>query len=380
MKMGAQKMNLEDYMDLCRHDFSSFVGFSFHELYPHQNYQHNWHIDVMAHHLTKVVKGECQKLIINVPPRMLKSHCASIALPAWVLGRDPRKKFLYLHAGKRLGYELQDEFLALVNSKRYRALFPHMQRPEIDKMRFTTHYGGGRQFVPIMGKLTGLGADFIVIDDPIGTDDVRDDTLRMRLHKQFDENILQRLNDKNNGAIILVMQRLHEKDLTAHLIAKNDGWVHLDLSAIALQDESWPITDRKFYHRKKGEVLHEAREPKEALMHVLKSVNSHAFSYQYLQGQYKPRFGDNEQGCLWFSPMRDNEFYDPNVIEERLHGFVHIDEKDLIKSQLFGIDKDIVPNNMRQGLTIEEIELHGNILREKMFERERMRESGELLF
>ena len=117
-------MNIEDYQRILRHDLSSFIRFSFQTLLPRAEYHHNWHIDVMAHQLTKVVNGECKRLIINMPPRMLKSHCASIALPAWLLGRDPSKRILYLHSGKALGRDLEDQCYDLMMSRRYRALFP----------------------------------------------------------------------------------------------------------------------------------------------------------------------------------------------------------------------------------------------------------------
>lgn len=228
--------------------------------------------------------------------------------------------------------------------------------------------------------MDAIGPMFGIMPVLMGTDEVRDKAFREKLYRQFEENVLQRLNDKSSGSIVLVMQRLHEDDLTAHLIAKNEGWVHVDLSAIALKDEKWPITDTKFYHRKKGEVLHPNRESKEALLNVLHSINSHAFSYQYLQGHYQPRFGEEEKRCVWFSPLRDDEFYDLEVAkEERRNGFYFVHEKELIKSQVFGIGEDIIPDNMRHGYTLEELEFHGNILREKMLERERMREAEDLL-
>ncbi len=110
------------------------------------------------------------------------------------------------------------------------------------------------------------------------------------------------INDKKNGAIVLVMQRLHEDDLTAHLLAKDEGWVHLNLPAIAMQDEIWNLPYGQTYLRKKGEALHEARESREQLVGILKAIGGHPFSYQYLQGAYKPRFGDTGHGCIWLRP------------------------------------------------------------------------------
>lgn len=333
-------MQVEDIQNIYRHDFSSFTRFAFQELYPHADYRHNWHIDVVAHCLSKVERGEINRLIINLPPRMLKSHCASVAFPAYVLGRDPRKKLLYLHNGHSLGRDLEEQCAALMQSRRYRALFPqNIIRNDSD--RILTSYGGQRRHTPIMSRLTGIGADMIIIDDPISTNDVKNQYERERLNQQFDENILQRLNNKKSGAIVLVMQRLHKHDLTAHLLAKNEGWVHVDIPSIALKDEVWNLPHGRTYTRLKHEVIHRERESADDLTKVLKSVGGYAFSYQYLQGQYTPHFGETGEGGIWL----------PNI------GFVKMQEAELILPRVFGIGEDPCPAaGMRVRMTEEEFE------------------------
>lgn len=213
-------MNPNELMTLYRHDLASYFRFSFNELHPHVTYQHNWHIDVLAHKFKQVLDGKIQKLIVNLPPRMLKSHCASIAFPSWVLGRDPRQNILCLHGHNNLGRDLHDSSWELMQSKRYRALLPHMTLTE-NEPRIKTNHGGSRQHLPLMGRLTGLGADIIIVDDPMTPADALCDTTRQQINRQFDENVLQRLTNKKTGAIIVVMQRLHENDLCGHLLATN---------------------------------------------------------------------------------------------------------------------------------------------------------------
>lgn len=340
-------MRIEDIQNIYRHDFSSFVRFGFQELYPYADYQHNWHIDVIAHYLEKVENGEINRLIINLPPRMLKSYCACIAFPAYVLGRDPRKKLLYLHNGQSLGRDLEEQCAALMQSRRYRALFPqNIIRQGSD--RLLTSHGGHRRHMPIMSRLTGLGADMIIIDDPISTDDVKNPHDRVRLNQQFDENILQRLNNKKAGAIIVVMQRLHEDDLIAHLLAKNEGWTRVDIPSIALKDETWDLPHGNTHKRLKREAIHPARESINDLVDILHSVGGHAFAYQYLQGQYKPHFGENGKGGMCLHPCTSEDFIDSSQTGHNIFAFITMQESQLILPKIFGIGHDLVPDKIRE--------------------------------
>jgi hypothetical protein len=361
--MGGQKMNIEDFQKLLRHDLTSFTRFAFDILQPHAEYHHSWHIDAITWALTQVSDGKIKRLIINMPPRTLKSHCASIAFPAWLLGRDPRQKILYLHASNALGCDFDEACFDLMISSRYRAFFPST-RVTLKKNKISTNFGGHRQFMRINGRLTGLGADIVIIDDPISTADARDPKARMLLHQQFDDNISQRLND--DGAIIVVMQRLHEDDLTAHLLAKNEDWMHLDLSAIALQDETWNLPHGRTHLRSKGDVLHASRKSHDGLLDTLNSIGGYAFSQQYLQGQYTSRFGEEGHGSVFLTPFREDEEWNPQTSPPRLHGFHRFDEADFIRPKVFGVGEDPLPAKMRSMLTVEEWTKDAKILRDEM--------------
>lgn len=354
-------MNSADIQNLYRHDLGSFFKFSFHELHPYATYHHNWHIDVMAHHLHLVSQGKIKKLIINMPPRMLKSECVSIAWPSWELGRDGRKSFLCLHGSKALGVDLHEKSFELMGSKRYQALFPDTRIKE-ESNKLITAFKGKRQFMTLAGKLTGLGADTIIVDDPMSTEEARCDETREFINRQFDENVLQRLSGKD-GSVVIVMQRLHENDLTGHLLAKKEGWVHVNLSAIALENELWNLPYGRSYYRQKGEALHEARMSQEDLIEVLHSIGGYAFAYQYLQGQYKPRFGDTNKGCLWLTPMREGVFWDARIEKTRPHGFYEFTEAELMLPKIFAVGEDPYPADMRSQLTIEEFEIAAQQLR-----------------
>ena len=368
-------MNTEDLMNMYRHDLGSFTQFGFRELHPHIPYQHNWHIDAIAHALSEVERGNIRRLIITLPPRALKSHCVSVSWPAFLLGRNPRLKLLYLHAGKALGQELENSCQALMSSRRYRALFPSTVIRQ-QKQKLLTGFGGYRQFMPVMGRLTGLGADIIVIDDSIGAVEARDDHERAKVNAQFDDNIWQRLNSKSKGAIVIVMQRMHEDDLVSHVLKKDESWVHLNMPAIAIADEVWNLPYGKTHFRKKGEVLHPARESRDQLVEILHAIGGYTFSLQYLQALYKPKFGMYGKGALWLTPMRDGIFYDERQNSGGLHGFYHFSESSLILPKIFGIGEDPYPDNMRNTMTLEEFEIACQVGRENL--EKHHRETGLL--
>ena len=146
--------------------------------------------------------------------------------------------------------------------------------------------GGGRFAVAVGGTFTGRGADIIIIDDPLKAADAQSESARRSLNEWYATTLTSRLNDKRTGAIILVMQRLHEDDLAGRLL-RDEGWHHLCLPAIAEQDQEIPIGPNAVYRRRKDEVLHPAREPLELLeddeardgfSHVLGAISTAADS------------------------------------------------------------------------------------------------------
>jgi len=365
-------------MDMYRYDLSSFIQFAFRTLNPYQRYLHNWHVEVVADVLERVKNGDLKKVIINLPPRMLKSHCASVAFSAYILGRDPTLKLLYLHASDELGRDLHMECTELIQHSRYQALFPHTSSYEFDNRKIITPHGGSRRHSTYAGKITGLGADIIILDDPVSATDSLNASARDEANKIFDHNILQRLNNKHDGAVILITQRLHEDDLTSYVLKNNTDWHYVNMSAIALHDEVWDLPHGQQHKRLKGQVIHPDRLSFNELADIARTMNGYSFSYQYLQGQYKPRFGDEGHSCIWLSPQREGEFWDARTSPRKPFGFYHFTEQDLILPKVFGIGGDPCPPNMRDGMTREELEISLALYRETMLEHQRKVKSGEL--
>jgi hypothetical protein len=223
-----------------RQDFGTFVVKVFQTLHPGGEYMHKWHIDAITYALTQVYLGATRRVVINVPPRYLKSLCASVAFPAWVLGHDPGKKFACVSYSEALATDFARKFRTVITADWYRELFPDMQLCKDTETECETSRGGGRFVVPIGGSFTGRGADVIVIDDAINAQDAQNDKLRRRVYDWYQGTLVPRLNDKENGSIILVAQRLHEEDLCGQLL-RDGGWSHLNLPAIAEEDQQIPI-------------------------------------------------------------------------------------------------------------------------------------------
>ena len=271
---------------LLHEDLASFVAMSFRTLEPGTEYRENWHNLVFAHHLTRVARGEVRRLIINVPPRSLKSITASVAYPAWVLGQDPGCKIMCVSYSGDLARLHAGNFRAIIETDWYRRVFPRTILDARGKriMEMTTTANGGRFSSGTDGSITGRGADLIIIDDPIKAQDALSEAERRHVNELYDNTIYTRLNQKTRGAIVIVMQRLHEDDLVGHVLPK-EGWEVVSIPAIATRDHPYPMgpEPHEVYRRRAGELLYPEREPQVVLDQLRRNLGSMSFSAQYQQ-------------------------------------------------------------------------------------------------
>lgn len=270
--------------ELMRQDFGSFLIRAMPHIQGGADLAYNWHIDAIAYQLERISDGSCRRLIVNLPPRNLKSIIISVAWVAWQLGNNPTLNFVCVSYSNELSSKHARDCRSIMQSRWYQDLFP---RTRIASSRsaahdFETTAGGGRLATSIGGTLTGRGGDIIIIDDPIKPDDANSDTARDGVNDWFHSTLASRLNDKKRGAIITVMQRLHQYDLAGMLIETGD-WEVLTLPSIAVEDEVIPLTRARTHMRKVGDILHPEREPLAALMAVKQSVGSINFEAQYQQ-------------------------------------------------------------------------------------------------
>ena len=276
----------EEILALQAADFPTFLQMVFEQLTPDTPYQYNWHLDVIAHALEEVRAGRIKRLIINVPPRSLKSISASVALPAFWLGHDPSVQFICASYGQELADKHAFDCRAVMESIWYQALFPTRllgtRRAVSD---FQTTRNGGRLATSVGGVLTGRGADVIIIDDPLKPNEALSETTRNNTNQWVDGTVFSRLNNKVDGAMIVIMQRLHLDDLSGYLMEKG-GWTVLSLPAIAEADACFRIPTvfgPRVYRRSIGQALHAAREPLSVLEELRRHLGEFNFSGQYQQ-------------------------------------------------------------------------------------------------
>jgi predicted phage terminase large subunit-like protein len=285
---------------ILRSNLAAFIQKTFVTVSPGDAFAGNWHIEAMAHELNKVMRNENRHLIITIPPRHLKSICTSVALPAYMLGHDPTKRIICVSYSQELAVKHANDCRIVMNSEWYRRAFP---RTRIDPSKnteteFATTQRGFRLSTSVGGTLTGRGGDLIIIDDPIKPADAMSDTTRQRLIDWYGTTLLSRLDDKEKGAIVLVMQRLHVGDLAGHLL-DGGGWRHLNLPAIAEIEQCVEIGPGRFHTRKIGDLLHPARESRQTLHSMKVAMGSATFSAQYQQSPIPP--GGNLIDWNWFS-------------------------------------------------------------------------------
>lgn len=271
------------------HDFMSFTERGVREITQGGPFQHNWHLEAIAWVLMKVMSGEIKRLIINLPPRSLKSLMTSVLFPAFWLGHDPRKKIFGISYGGELAAKHARDTQLVMQSNWYRRTFPGTRISRIADASIYTSKSGFRRATSINATLTGLGGDCFIIDDPLKPIDAQSEPLRNSANEWISHTLISRLDDKAKGSIIIVMQRVHQYDPTGYLLENFPGnWTILNLPAIAFEDERIQTGLNRFYNRRAGEALHPARESLEVLEGLRRELGSDHFQAQYQQSPVPP--------------------------------------------------------------------------------------------
>jgi len=248
----------------------------------------NWHIDAIIHVLEEVRAGRIKRLIINLPPRYLKSILLSVAFPAFLLGHDPRRRIIGISYGTDLAAKHARDFCSLVQSPWYQGAFPQMRIARSADCDVFTTERGFRRATSVGAALTGFGGDLFIIDDPQKPVDAQSEPLRNQLNQWYSNTLISRLDNKETGVIIVVMQRVHQHDLTGYLLENSGDWTLLSLSAIAQVDEQVPIGNGLFHQRRASEALHPEHESLAALERLRREVGSDVFAAQYQQAPVPP--------------------------------------------------------------------------------------------
>lgn len=263
-------------------DFQSFVIRVFQTVMPGRKFTSNWHHAAIAWHLEEIEHGLNRRLIINMPPRSLKSIMVSVAWVAWLLGRDPTLRIVCISYSAGLALDFARMCRLVMESLWYRQTFPGTRLVRRAEYDLETTRGGGRFSTSIDGTLTGRGGDIIILDDPMKQIDAYSESARRRVHEFFRGTAISRLNNRKTGSFVLVEQRLHEEDLSGVLLEEG-GWKHLCLPARTSEDRVVPVDEGESYFWPAGALLDPERLSEAQLAEIERTTGHAACSANYLQ-------------------------------------------------------------------------------------------------
>ena len=266
-----------------RQDLASFTAKVFHTVNPTARYLDNWHVHLISEYLTACSRGDIDRLIINLPPRSLKSICVSVAWPAWLMGHQPSKRIMTASYSRELSVRHALDFRLVTTSPWYGRLFPGFApaADQNEKHKMQTTSRGHRIATSVGGTATGEGADLLIVDDPHNPRQALSAVQREGALDWFDQTYSSRLDDKKKGVMVVVMQRLHERDLTGHLLAKG-GWEHLSMPAEAERRTVIDFGAVKLT-REPGTLLHNDREGPAEIARAKRELGAYAYAAQYQQ-------------------------------------------------------------------------------------------------
>jgi len=283
-----------------------FIQGAWHVVEPKTVYTPGWHIDAISEKLEAASAGEIQRLLINIPPRHMKSLAVSVFWPVWLWTHNPEMRFLTASYGDDLATRDAVKSRRLIQSgwftSRFSGVF-QLTGDQNQKTRYENDKTGYRVSTSVGGGATGEGGDVIIIDDPHKATEVTSDVLRRRVLDWHGETISSRFNDPMTGVEVVIMQRLHEQDLTGHLLDQG-GWEHLCLPAEYEPKHPfvWPDDPRK----NADDLLWPDRFGPPAMRRLKAEMGSQYVIAGQLQQRPAPREGAMLKRADW-------RYYDPTL-------------------------------------------------------------------
>lgn len=303
---NAPEAQLESWV--YRDNLAEYLKAAWHIVEPTTSYLNNWHIECVAEHLQACNLGQITRLIVNLPPRYMKSTLISVMWPTWTWTHKPGTRWLFASYAERLSTKHSLQRRAIINSPWYTTLWPSVRlaSDQNEKLRFENTARGYMMATSMHGSYTGEGGDVIVLDDPHKTDEMESDADRESVLFSWDQGWSTRLNDKRHGVFVIIMQRLHERDLVGHVRSKPDGsdWTVLELPAEVDQRVvvHFPLSGRDQV-REAGTLLWPAREGPKEIATAKAALGSRGYAAQYLQ-QPVP-VGGGTFKAAWWRPYRE---------------------------------------------------------------------------
>jgi predicted phage terminase large subunit-like protein len=244
-----------------------------------------WHIDAIIEHLEAITFGYIRNLLINVPPRHMKSLLVSVLWPAWEWIRFPERRFLYSSYASQLSIRDSVKCRRLIESPWYQERWGDrfaLTGDQNTKGRFENDRSGYRLSTSVGGAATGEGGDRVVCDDPHNVQEAESDSVRKGTTDWWDIVMSTRVNDPRTAAKVVVMQRCHQRDLSGHLLEQG-GWEHLCLPAEYEKPGCSTSVDWSDPRTEQSELLWPDRFGPEELESLKRSLGSYAAAGQLQQ-------------------------------------------------------------------------------------------------
>jgi predicted phage terminase large subunit-like protein len=279
----------------CPRSLVTFIRRAWHVLEPGQPYLHGWHMDAIAEHLEAITRGEITRLLINVPPGTMKSMSAAVFWPAWEWGPKDMPSIRFIGASHEETLAIRDnvKMRRLVQSEWYQDRWPiSMISDQNAKTNFENDQTGWRQCCAVRA-MTGRRGDRVLWDDPHNVEDSHSDAALDEANRVFRETLPTRLNNPDSSAIVVLMQRLGEKDVSGLIIEQELGYVHLCLPMEYESNHPSPPTPGFADPRRhEGELLFPARFPREVVERDKKVMGPYAVAGQFQQRPAPPTGGE----------------------------------------------------------------------------------------
>lgn len=304
--------------ELCHRSLLHFAESAWKVIEPGRKFYSGWHIEAICEHLEAVSNGQIRNLLINMPPRHMKSTLVSVLWPAWHWINDPSKRWLFASYANVLSKRDSVKCRRLIESPWYQESFGHIVQIVADqneKMRFENTKTGCRIATSVSGSGTGEGGDVIVVDDPHNVKEAESETVRESTLEWWDQVMSTRGNNPKTFAKVIVMQRVHEKDLSGHVLEMG-GYEHLCLPAeyesgrfekkITSLGWSDPRT-------REGELLWPDNFGKDEVESLKKSLGSYAAAAQ-LQQSPTPSGGGIFKRA-WWKPYKEKPMDFKRVVQ-----------------------------------------------------------------
>lgn len=282
---------------LARKDFAAFMRFVFKVVDPGTELKWGWYLDALCEYAMHVYNGDLQHLIVNIPPRTLKSIVFSVGLPAWVLGQKPTEQFLCASGASSLATELSTNSRRVIMHPWYRKVFPETEltKDQDTKNFFKTTQQGHRFSTSTNTKLIGFGGNWQILDDPNQPEDAFRPEELVKANRWYDLTFSERANDINTVKRIAIQQRLATNDMTAHL--EELGWFKLVLPRLFELRTTYhlPISKKEIV-MEAGETLH----PERVGLEKVEEMKKNKFKWASQQQQKPVAVGGNRIKDEWF--------------------------------------------------------------------------------